>query len=91
MDGKSNRGATELAVGGAIASWAKAPGHIKLMAGSYVGALLTALACINQELEDSRAARVAVAEAANEALEQHGQFLHPDVADLFRTIAVSAA
>lgn len=48
------------AVGQAVAAWAKAPMHVKTMAGAYVGPLLVAL----QQLE----ARVSAAERGVNAL-----------------------
>lgn len=33
------------------AAWAKAPAHIKAMAGAYVGPLIEAMSAINEELD----------------------------------------
>lgn len=42
---------TAQAAAAAGAAWAKAPAHIRAMAGAYVGPLLEAVAAINQELQ----------------------------------------
>lgn len=42
---------TARAVADAAAEWAKAPMHVKAMAGAYVGPLLAALMAINEELQ----------------------------------------
>ena len=44
---------TEKATIEAAAQWAKAPMHIKAMAGAYVAPLLAALVAINEELRHS--------------------------------------
>lgn len=52
MDVKNEqRERTQKAVADASAVWAKAPAHIKAMAGAYVGPLIEAVWQINHELE----------------------------------------
>lgn len=41
----------EKAVGDALAAWEKAPPHIRIMAGAYVGPLLAALVAVAEEVE----------------------------------------
>jgi hypothetical protein len=48
---KPERVDTTKAVAEAAAAWAKAPAHVRAMAGAYVGPLLAALMAINEELQ----------------------------------------
>lgn len=48
---ESARLTTGFAVVEAAAAWAKAPAHIKAMAGAYVGPLIAALLAMNAELQ----------------------------------------
>lgn len=41
-----------LAVAEAVAAWAKAPAHIRAMAGAYVGPLLAALQALEARVND---------------------------------------
>jgi hypothetical protein len=41
----------ESAIADALAAWNKAPAHVKLMAGAYVGPLLAALVAIGERIE----------------------------------------
>lgn len=45
------RAATREQVAQMQALWAKAPAHIKAMAGAYVGPLIAAISAVNEELE----------------------------------------
>jgi hypothetical protein len=45
------------AVAGAVASWDKAPMHIKAMAGAYMGPILEAMQALGQELDAIKAGR----------------------------------
>jgi hypothetical protein len=49
---KPERVETTKAVAAAAAAWAKAPAHVRAMAGAYVGPLLAALMAINEELQE---------------------------------------
>lgn len=55
MDDEKNREearkTTSILVNAAAQGWAKAPMHIKAMAGAYVGPLLAAMLAINDELK----------------------------------------
>jgi hypothetical protein len=51
------RGKTAQAVAYAAAEWAKAPAHVKALAGAYVGPLLEAIAAMNQELQSIKEAK----------------------------------
>jgi hypothetical protein len=48
---KPERVNTVKEVAAAAAAWAKAPAHVRAMAGAYVGPLLAALMAINEELQ----------------------------------------
>lgn len=48
---EKRRAATEKAAQEAAAKWAKAPLHIKAMAGEYVGPILAAVLAVNEELK----------------------------------------
>jgi hypothetical protein len=52
-----HREKTAQAVAAAGAAWAKAPVHIKAMAGAYVGPLLEAITAMNQELQSIKEAK----------------------------------
>ena len=43
---------TAEAVAQAVAAWAKAPVHVKAMAGAFVGPLLAVLVAVNEELQE---------------------------------------
>lgn len=49
-----HREKTVQAVANAAAAWAKAPAHVKALAGAYVGPLLEAIAAINEEFASFR-------------------------------------
>lgn len=59
------------ALQGALNAWEKAPAHVKVMAGAYVGPLLLALGALGEEVEEQRcdllalSARVANLEGAD--------------------------
>ena len=46
------REATQQLAVAAAAAWAKAPAHIKAMAGLYVGPVLAAVLAVNEELRE---------------------------------------
>lgn len=55
-----NRQNTAQAVACADAAWARAPMHVKAMAGAYVGPLLAAMQAMNKELQQLQTAAGAV-------------------------------
>jgi hypothetical protein len=68
-------------VAAAAAAWAKAPAHVRAMAGAYVGPLQSAINAINDELQARSDKADAMAEKLRGLIEQARPYIGAETAE----------